>query len=45
MNDRETFFDPHLLDIFMANLDRFVAIKTSLTENGEGLVSTSNVMD
>jgi putative two-component system response regulator len=45
MNDRETFFDPHLLDIFMANLDRFVAIKASLTENGEGQVSASHLMD
>lgn len=30
--DRGIFFDPDLLDLFMANLDRFVAIKNSLQD-------------
>ncbi|MDD2542355.1 MAG: response regulator [Desulfuromonadaceae bacterium] len=32
LKDRGVFFDPELLDLFMANLDRFVAIKNSLQD-------------
>jgi len=32
LKDRGIFFDPDLLDIFMANLDRFIAIKNSLQD-------------
>jgi putative two-component system response regulator len=32
LKDRGIFFDPDLLDLFMANLDRFVAIKNSLQD-------------
>lgn len=32
LQDRGVFFDPDLLDLFMANLDRFVAIKNSLQD-------------
>lgn len=33
--DRGTFFDPRLLDIFVANLDRFVTIAGDLKDNGQ----------
>ena len=32
VQDRGKFFDPDLLDLFMANLDRFVAIKNALQD-------------